>query len=319
MTAFATWCDFLGPVEGGFSNDPRDPGNWTGGTQGRGELIGTKFGIAASAHPNLDIQNLTIDQANSLRKSEYWDKVRGDELPPGLALLLADAAYGSGTRTAILHLQAALGGLTVDGIFGKDTMAAVNGANIAKLMPTYCAWRLIFLDELSNWPTYRHGWVKRLFNSLSLAISLQSQPAPIVAPTASGAKHMFDLSGIADMIKTIAQRADTDMMPQIPGIAPKTKAQIDTYIQGVAVAADALVQADNPQAAGGNLNRAVSDASAVVMAITSLPLPIPPPIMIALRIAGVMLPGINMAGQMLIAQMHKNAPPGSIAPVVQPA
>jgi hypothetical protein len=41
-----------GPIahEGGYSNDPDDPGNWTGGKVGVGRLLGTKFGIAAKGY-----------------------------------------------------------------------------------------------------------------------------------------------------------------------------------------------------------------------------------------------------------------------------
>ena len=34
--------------EGGYSADPKDPGNWTGGRPGVGKLLGTKYGIAAN-------------------------------------------------------------------------------------------------------------------------------------------------------------------------------------------------------------------------------------------------------------------------------
>jgi hypothetical protein len=37
--------------EGGLSLIRADPGNWTGGKVGKGELRGTKYGIAAHAHP----------------------------------------------------------------------------------------------------------------------------------------------------------------------------------------------------------------------------------------------------------------------------
>lgn len=42
--------------EGGFTQDPRDPGNWTGGRIGHGQLRGTQHGISAAAYPNLDIR-----------------------------------------------------------------------------------------------------------------------------------------------------------------------------------------------------------------------------------------------------------------------
>jgi hypothetical protein len=42
----------LHKVEGGLSMDERDPGNWTGGAIGKGELRGTKYGISAQTYPH---------------------------------------------------------------------------------------------------------------------------------------------------------------------------------------------------------------------------------------------------------------------------
>ena len=48
--------------EGGYVNDPKDPG---------GE---TNFGIAKRSHPDVDIKNLTKDGAKEIYKEHYWDK-----------------------------------------------------------------------------------------------------------------------------------------------------------------------------------------------------------------------------------------------------
>jgi hypothetical protein len=54
--------------EGGYSDDRRDPGNWTKGKIGAGILKGTKYGLAANTYPNLDIKNLTLAQAKEIYK-----------------------------------------------------------------------------------------------------------------------------------------------------------------------------------------------------------------------------------------------------------
>ena len=45
--------------EGGYTADPADPGNWTGGAPGRGECRGTNWGISAASYPYLPIRALT--------------------------------------------------------------------------------------------------------------------------------------------------------------------------------------------------------------------------------------------------------------------
>jgi lysozyme family protein len=180
--AFTTWCNFLAPTEGGLSMAPYDPGNWTGGKVGVGILKGTKFGIAASSHPGLDIANLTIEEANALRKNEYWDKVSGDNLPAAFAFLVADAAYGSGPNTAAEEFQAMLG-VAQDGRIGPKTLVALTEAmakpsaytlasGTADLLCEFNSRRLLFEAGLSNWKDAEGGWTRRLFHSLTLALSL---------------------------------------------------------------------------------------------------------------------------------------------------
>ena len=79
--------------EGGFSQNPNDPGNWTGGEVGKGELVGTNYGISAASFPNLNIKSLTLDQAKALYKQEYWDVIKGDSLPFPLSMFLFDYAF----------------------------------------------------------------------------------------------------------------------------------------------------------------------------------------------------------------------------------
>lgn len=61
--------------EGTFSDDPNDPGNWTGGKRGVGELKGTKYGISAASYPHMDIRNLTLPQAMDIYRRDFWEKL----------------------------------------------------------------------------------------------------------------------------------------------------------------------------------------------------------------------------------------------------
>ena len=83
-------------IEGAFSDDPDDPGNWTGGRQGAGELKGTMGGISAAAYPDEDIENLTPERRKFLFKRDYWDKSNLDAIPWERALVEFDAAVNQG-------------------------------------------------------------------------------------------------------------------------------------------------------------------------------------------------------------------------------
>ncbi|TCG08389.1 hypothetical protein BZM27_12715 [Paraburkholderia steynii] len=148
-------------IEAGFSNDPDDPGNWTGGAKGVGMLKGTKYGISAKAYPTLDIDNLTLADAELLYRRDYWSAVSGDALPWPLVLLVFDCAVNQGQVTARIMLQQALG-VVVDGKLGPITIAACRAAtswHSAHFM-TLRARRYMSL------PGFAHdgdGWFTRLF------------------------------------------------------------------------------------------------------------------------------------------------------------
>lgn len=174
--AFQAWVKFLA-VEGGLSMNPADPGNWTGGRVGVGALKGTKYGIAASSHPDLDIANLTLDQANTLRKTEYWDLIHGDDIHPSAAFVLAEAIYGTGSTSVVFRTMQEALRIAADGYWGpvsrgtlERTCATIEG--VEAMLAEFSSQRLWFLMGLSNWPDARGGWTRRLFSGLLVARSL---------------------------------------------------------------------------------------------------------------------------------------------------
>lgn len=157
--------------EGGYSSDRRDPGNWTGGRVGRGQLLGTKFGIAANSYPGLDIKNLTLAQATAIYRQDYAAKIRFDELPSGVDHATLDYSINSGVKRAAEYLQAAVGA-DVDGWIGPKTIAAVKRKSAAQVINQLCDARLAFLKRLKKWATYGRGWSNRVASVRSFALKL---------------------------------------------------------------------------------------------------------------------------------------------------
>ena len=124
MTVFDQAFRIVVGEEGGFTTNPADPGNWTGGACGRGECRGTRYGVSAAAYPDIGIATLTLDAARAIYRRDYWDRVQGDLLPPPLALLVFDAAVNNGVGRAVRWLQQA-SGVPPDGVMGAHTLAAV--------------------------------------------------------------------------------------------------------------------------------------------------------------------------------------------------
>jgi lysozyme family protein len=153
MTWFDQCFDKLISHEGGYVNDPRDPG---------GE---TKFGISKRAYPQVDIKNLSLDAAKAIYKRDYWDRAQCDKLPPQLAYLLFDAAVNSGIGQAIRFLQRAVN-LADDGVLGPLTLAAVQRMDAESVASRYLGQRLEFMTKLSSWDTFGKGWARRIADQM---------------------------------------------------------------------------------------------------------------------------------------------------------
>jgi lysozyme family protein len=166
MGNFDRMFDLVAGHEGGFSDKPADPGNWTGGAVGVGVCRGTKFGVSAAAYPGLDIANLTLDEAKTIYRRDYWDKIAGDRLPAALALLAFDAAINNGTGRSVRWLQRAAQ-VAQDGVIGPKTLDAIGQIagrpdGIIELCTEFLAQRLVFMTALPTWKTFGLGWARRL-------------------------------------------------------------------------------------------------------------------------------------------------------------
>jgi lysozyme family protein len=170
MENFERCFAFTMAAEGGYSNNPADPGNWTGGAVGNGELRGTKYGISASAHPQLDIAKLTEQQAEEIYRQDYWAALQGDSLALPVALVAFDAAVNAGPRRAVAWLQQAAG-VSADGMLGPETLAALNSGDSVALAREALVRRLEFSTHLSTWPSFGLGWSRRI---ISLAGEISS-------------------------------------------------------------------------------------------------------------------------------------------------
>lgn len=161
MDNFARCFSFTLGAEGGFTKTASDPGNWTGGAVGHGELRGTKYGISAAAYPGLDIANLSEQDAENIYRHDYYDKLFCDELELPLALVLFDGAVNAGVRRAVIWLQQAAN-LPVDGIFGATSLEAAKTAAGLALAREMLARRIDFYAKLPSWQDFGLGWSRRV-------------------------------------------------------------------------------------------------------------------------------------------------------------
>lgn len=155
MSRFDYTFRWLMTIEGGYVNDPDDPG---------GE---TKYGISKRSHPDLDIKNLTKPQAKVIYFSDYWLAAKCDQLPRHLAAAAFDAAVHSGPKRAMRWLQQAVG-VEADGVYGPITHKAAWQVDafpaVARMLAVRAAWLAERGNERPALRKFMRGWMARLFS-----------------------------------------------------------------------------------------------------------------------------------------------------------
>ena len=141
--------------EGGYVNDPNDPG---------GE---TNWGISKRSYPQVRIKELTRNQAISIYYKDFWLKAGCEEMSDGVGYQLLDSAINSGIPQSVRFLQRAVG-VADDGIIGPVTKQAIIAVSEAKMIMLFNAERLEFMTKLKNWPHHGRGWARRIAANLRL-------------------------------------------------------------------------------------------------------------------------------------------------------
>ena len=139
--------------EGGYVNDPKDPG---------GE---TNFGIANRSHPDVDIANLTKDGAKEIYKEHYWDKNKVESLSEELRHIYFDMCVNQGRGRAVKILQKAANAkgadLVVDGGMGPKTIAAMEGVELQRVRAYRVKYYADLVTRKPDLEKFYFGWFRR--------------------------------------------------------------------------------------------------------------------------------------------------------------
>lgn len=147
--------------EGGYVDHPKDPGGATmeGVTQATYDAARRRSGL-----PLQHVRKMKPEERDAIYKTQYWDKISGDDLPDGVDAAVYDYAVNSGPSRAAKELQSVLG-IAADGVIGLRTLDAVSKADAATIIKALCERRLAFLKRLKIWPTFGKGWTRRVIGS----------------------------------------------------------------------------------------------------------------------------------------------------------
>ena len=146
---------FVLDAEGGYDNDPDDPG---------GE---TKYGIDKRSHPDVNIKELTIEEAKDIYFTEYWVKFNCEQYAKPVGEVYFDCCVNTGSKQSNKFLQRAVG-TNPDGIIGPKTLAAIHSADAYKLAFKVIDQRQTFYENLAYNKTslkkFLKGWTNRNIN-----------------------------------------------------------------------------------------------------------------------------------------------------------
>ena len=139
--------------EGGYVNDPKDPG---------GE---TNFGIAKRSHPDVDIKNLTKDEAKQIYYQDYWMKNRVPQVPDNLKHIYFDMCVNQGRSRAVKILQRAANAkganLKVDGGLGPKTRASLENVELQRVRAYRIKYYADLVTRKPDLEKFYYGWFRR--------------------------------------------------------------------------------------------------------------------------------------------------------------
>lgn len=191
--------------EGGKVDNPNDPGGRT--NQGVIQRVYDGW-RRRKGLPVRSVYDMEPAERDDIYRNQYWNAVRGDELPAGVDLVVYDGAVNSGPVQAIKWLQRALGLNAVDGHIGESTLNALEQCtDMDVLVAKICARRLAFLKSLKTWDTFGKGWGRRVTAVQRAGQNIATGSVPAEASFIEGANAKAPLSSAKPMPQTASPDA----------------------------------------------------------------------------------------------------------------
>ncbi len=153
--------------EGGYVNHPKDPG---------GE---TNLGVTRAVYEQYvgrqvmdgEMKSLTVDDVAPIYKKNYWNRVRGDDLPSGLDWAAFDWSVNSGIKRPAKVIQRFVSA-TQDGAIGPQTLRLIAENDPGDMIQYLYEQRQKFYERLKTFETFGRGWTRRNQETLKSALEM---------------------------------------------------------------------------------------------------------------------------------------------------
>jgi len=153
--------------EGGYVNHPKDPGGETN--------LGVTKRVYEEWGGKKDMKDLLVEDVAPIYKKNYWDKMKGDDLPSGLDLCVFDFGVNAGPGRSAKYLQTMIG-TVADGGIGPNTLKKVDEYvsehGLVDTIVNFQNARQGYYESLSTFSTFGRGWTRRVDETTELAKKL---------------------------------------------------------------------------------------------------------------------------------------------------
>lgn len=165
-TSFDASMKFMLLSEGGWSNNPRDPGGAT--------MEGITFATFRAHFPHAtldDLRDITNEQRDDIYRHGYWNAVKADDLPAGVDLSVFDFGVNAGPGRSTRLLQGVVG-TPEDGILGPHSLASIAAMPVGSIIHGLAVAQQAYYESLSTFDDFGDGWTRRTNDREAAAIEL---------------------------------------------------------------------------------------------------------------------------------------------------
>lgn len=158
QTNFQSCLAFTLAAEGGFTDNPSDPGGATmaGVTLATYRAWKNDQSLAPS-----DLRLIASADLAAIYEQMYWATNSCDDLPAGVDLMTFDMDVNAGDMRSAKLLQSAVG-TPIDGAIGPETLKAANSIYAVTLINSLADLQTAFYQSLSTFGIFGKGWLKRV-------------------------------------------------------------------------------------------------------------------------------------------------------------
>jgi len=164
---FKECLDLVLKSEGGYVNNPADPGGMT--NLGVTKRVWEEY--TGHAADEKEMRSLTPEKVAPLYEQKYWRPTYCEVLPRGLDFLVFSMGVNGGPGRAVKLLQQSIG-CVPDGVVGPATMGLIKQSNAADLIAKYSDSRRVYYQSLKTFSVFGKGWLARVDREESEALSM---------------------------------------------------------------------------------------------------------------------------------------------------